>query len=543
VGRGAVLVSVAAALMAAAAPASASAARAPVGLGAPRSAVVASLGAPASEAAGHGAVGDLTRLAYPRRRLVVELAGGRVAGLVAGGPGLSADGVRVGMGEDRARAFLHAVAVCTGARCAWLAAEGAAEMRIAGGTVARLSLRAAGVVRPGAAATIAGTTGPAAGFRVLVPGRAFPDGAVVTLRRGAGAEPDVPASGVPVEVATSARPRLPLRVVIPFPRARVPAGTPVSLLALDGPRRAWRVLPSRLSPRAGTVAADVRSPGELTWALTSSAPAIVALGDSFASGEADFPYDAGTDVLAPGGTRLDGCHRSGDSWPRLLGVTRSRHLACSGARIADLTRGQERLAPDSVAQLARLEAIARRTPPAAVVVTVGGNDLGFVPIVEQCFLGTCLDQVGTVETPVLQALHAPLVAAYRAIARAAPGARVVVVGYPDLFPPPGAPSAGCPWLDQGERAGLATLAAHLDAVLRAAAAEAGVEYVSLHADPATGTASAVAGHEICTRGSWFFPVDPARFGRDQQQGHPLAPAQRAIALRVAAALARPPAAS
>ena len=130
------------------------------------------------------------------------------------------------------------------------------------------------------------------------------------------------------------------------------------------------------------------------------------------------------------------------AWPRLLGVPVERHLACSGATIANLTTGQTALAPDDRGQLVRLGELA---PASAVLVTLGGNDAGFADVLRRCVLGSCVALIAQ-RSDALAALGARLEAAYRQIAAAAPGARVLVVGYPEIIPE--RPPAGlrCLWL-------------------------------------------------------------------------------------------------
>src|SRR5437763_5750077 len=62
----------------------------------------------------------------------------------------------------------------------------------------------------------------------------------------------------------------------------------------------------------------------------------VALGDSYASGEANPPFDKGTAVPGRGG---DDCHRSSKAYPRVLKVNNRLnvvHKACSGAVTQDI---------------------------------------------------------------------------------------------------------------------------------------------------------------------------------------------------------------
>lgn len=258
-------------------------------------------------------------------------------------------------------------------------------------------------------------------------------------------------------------------------------------------------------------------------------PMVVSLGDSYSSGEGNPPFDPGTDVFK-GKKRLDGCHRSADAWPRLLGVLSSNHLACSGAVINNIFNGQERIAPDNVPQLARLRAIERSLEAQGrhidvVTLTLGGNDFGFGSTIADCFFfNGCLKNIDK-EIKRVRALRTPLDSAVAAIRVAAPFAKVLLVGYPRIFPSAQSGNVTCGWLTPIERERANTIAAWFDVVDAQVAHDSGAEFVSV--------ANALDGHELCTADSWMFEVNPLIWGRDQRQGHPLFPGQQAIASVVA----------
>lgn len=263
---------------------------------------------------------------------------------------------------------------------------------------------------------------------------------------------------------------------------------------------------------AGGPAAAGAAPADLSGAFS--------VGDSYSAGEGSGPpFDAGTNVAQ------NRCHRSPLAWPRLLGVRGDRHLACSGASIANLVAGQAPLAPDDRGQLARLAEAP--VAPTYVLVTLGGIDAGFADIVRRCVVGHCVPLI-TAAAPRLPALGARLEAAYRDTAAAAQGGRVIVVGYPELIPERPPRGLRCIWL--GDREVTATLGfiAALDATIADAARRAGVEFVP--------TGDAFDGHELCTASSWVFPIRLNPFSINPQQAHPRAPGQAAMAQRVRAYL-------
>ncbi len=154
--------------------------------------------------------------------------------------------------------------------------------------------------------------------------------------------------------------------------------------------------------------------GVVAPAAHAAPSAVVTMGDSYISGEAGrwagnsvdpSPGHAGTDraCLPAGspacqvdlsrvyvdGTAANGCHRSDVAEIRSarLPVSRRINLACSGAVTKNLLTaaaggvGQGGEAP----QGDQLAAVARADRVKAIVVSIGGNDLGFGGIVAGCF--------------------------------------------------------------------------------------------------------------------------------------------------------------
>lgn len=235
---------------------------------------------------------------------------------------------------------------------------------------------------------------------------------------------------------------------------------------------------------------------------------LMALGDSFSSGEGNPPFSAS------GGA----CDQSSQAWPVLLGhEDPNLHIvtdvACSGATSEALTgsfKGQ--LAQDTQLQDADPQ-------PSLVTLTMGGNDVGFSPILRDCFIYNCVwdhrlrEAENAIETeePILEA-------DYKGVQSADPDATVIVVGYPQLFPSTRAAQTGCHfWLADNERAGLVRLSAMMDLVIQQAAQAAGVKYVQ--------TLGVLAGHELCTDAPWVYPIG---FTGGANRGHPTAPGQQAM---------------
>jgi hypothetical protein len=251
----------------------------------------------------------------------------------------------------------------------------------------------------------------------------------------------------------------------------------------------------------------------------------VSLGDSFSSGEGAGNYDAGTSQ-----EHGNGCDRSPDAWPRLIGVPQQNHIACSGATTADFYKAGK----DPLSQLDSLRAIAAREPISKVYVTIGGNDLGFSKIIRDCVWRSCLKQMDSVELPKLHDEVEPAVAKSLGETKiAAAGAQVILVGYPDLIPSPGSQFTGCGWLTDKEKPRIWKLESELDSALATAANSAGVTFISI--------SEALRGHEMCSTDSWVNPVATltgtfTHHGLAPKvsvhQGHPNADGQQAMAASV-----------
>jgi len=205
----------------------------------------------------------------------------------------------------------------------------------------------------------------------------------------------------------------------------------------------------------------------------------VALGDSYSSG-----LGAGSYFGSSGS-----CDRSANAYSQLWDNANAPasyvSVACSGATTQDVLNSQ----------LAALG-----TGTTLVSITIGGNDVGFSSVMTTCVLSstsTCVSAIKEAETEMANQLPAELNNVLAAIASHAPSARVVVLGYPELYDL--SRSAGCIGLSTTDRTDLNQAADELDAQVQAAAGR----YRDSYAD----VRSAFAGHEICDSNSWLHSVD------------------------------------
>ena len=205
----------------------------------------------------------------------------------------------------------------------------------------------------------------------------------------------------------------------------------------------------------------------------------VALGDSYSSG-----VGAG-DYISSSGS----CERSTNGYPEQWAGANSPasfvSAACPGATTADVLTSQ-------------MPALNASTT--LVSITIGGNDAGFSSVMETCALlptSLCLNAVATAEAFVANQLPARLDTTLQTIRADAPSAKVVVLGYPDLYDL--SESGSCIGLSTANRTALNQGADDLDGALAAAAQANGDTFADVRGQ--------FAGHEICDSGSWLHSVD------------------------------------
>jgi hypothetical protein len=157
-----------------------------------------------------------------------------------------------------------------------------------------------------------------------------------------------------------------------------------------------------------------------------------------------------------------------------------------------------------------------------VTVTAGGDDLGWPSVFKMCFktfTGCENDKYQGFQTlnawfsAQLKPLELNLAKLYDGIAKLAPNAQVLVLGYPQLLPAdstdqdcpelshplgPTFPNVG---LDNDEQNWIRSADDQLNATIASAVSEAGGHVVFLPVAPT------FAGHEICTSDSWMNGID------------------------------------
>lgn len=274
----------------------------------------------------------------------------------------------------------------------------------------------------------------------------------------------------------------------------------------------------------GLIHSSVNSdqPGRYVFTIRGGAPATkyVAIGDSYSSGEGTEDYIPPSDS--------NGCHRSPHAYPRLLVDNNVvpyylTFVACSGAKTGNVLNGQN-------GEPSQLDALGEDT--ALVTLGVGGDDLDFADVLEGCLYKSqaawnpftnCQRVYGNhVSDLLLDVLTRKpeqnglnrLQYVIARIQERAPHAKIVVIGYPRLFPEggtagaldkflPGIPEHACyliresdqRWIDQNER--------QLNGAIAASARSMGAQYVDV--------SNASSGHELCAGGSpdFFNGIKPS----------------------------------
>jgi lysophospholipase L1-like esterase len=263
-------------------------------------------------------------------------------------------------------------------------------------------------------------------------------------------------------------------------------GTPVSM---DGV-----ISPAGTGSATGTGSAPGTSSAPRTGFMAESSSVagtgpFVALGDSYTAGNL-LPLDLTAKPL--------GCGRSTKAYPvlvaRALGATLT-DAACGGAGVKEMGQPQQTYLGTNPAQLSELSPADQ-----LVMFTLGGDDMGFWQTLDTCMALSFTDPWGSPcqrhytsggtdqLAAKVKAEAAKLTAVLTAIAALAPQARIVVVGYPDLFPQ----SGGC-WpavpITSGDISYLRGIETQLNAMEAADAKAAGATYVD--------TYTPTIGHDFC----------------------------------------------
>ena len=269
--------------------------------------------------------------------------------------------------------------------------------------------------------------------------------------------------------------------------------TPVARVAqAAAPANPASAAPAGVAAAPGVPAAPA-APAAAAAAAVASGPVaagpVVALGDSYTAGDL-LPLNLKATPL--------GCARSAQAYPTLVANALKATLvdaACTGAGVQDMTGAQQTYLGTNSPQLNVLA-----PDDALVMLTLGGDDMGFWSTLDTCMELSVTDLFGspcerhftsggTDQLAARIVAEAAKVTAVLGDIRArAPRARIVVVGYPDLFPQRGGCWPAVP-ITSGDIAYLRSLEIQLNAMLAADAAAEG--------DTFADTYTPTIGHDLC----------------------------------------------
>jgi lysophospholipase L1-like esterase len=200
----------------------------------------------------------------------------------------------------------------------------------------------------------------------------------------------------------------------------------------------------------------------------------VALGDSYASG-----VGAG-DYLDSSGDCDRSPHAYSALWANANAPASYTSVACSGATTDSVVGNQ-------------LAALSGST--SLVSITVGGNDVGFSSIMQDCILygtDTCVSEVDGAEADARANLPGKLDNVYSDISSAAPSAHVVVLDYPHFYDLAASCSVG---LSDESHTKIDEGIDVLDGLVQDAAARHGFTFADVR--------GAFGGHELCDSDPWL----------------------------------------
>ncbi|POM23908.1 Lipase 1 precursor [Actinomadura rubteroloni] len=266
-----------------------------------------------------------------------------------------------------------------------------------------------------------------------------------------------------------------------------------------------------------------RAQKALAPAVAAASGGYAALGDSYSAG-------VGAETTVADQNSLARCHRTSNAYYHAVaGAFRfasAGFFACSGATVRDVLHGRFGEPP----QIDRVHA-----DTTLVTLSVGGNDIGFSRIIAACVVklpwsGSCTDQGGDIAKR-MATLRQTLPDLLDQIARRAPRARILIMGYPRAFSEVN--GAVGDNISVSEQQWLNAETHDLDALIKQAAAEAddridaadgagSVEYVDAY--------SAFAGHEAGSGDPYMngLAVNLAALEAEPRSFHPTVRGQQAL---------------
>jgi lysophospholipase L1-like esterase len=254
----------------------------------------------------------------------------------------------------------------------------------------------------------------------------------------------------------------------------------------------------------------------------------VALGDSYSSGEGAGDYLDGTDDedFWPWGKDPNVCRRSKNAYSASVYAAFDfagdySFGACSGGIINDYYNDNH---SDNEGEGPQRDHITDDT--SLITISMGGNDFGFGDVIQSCVVGgSCAtdEHAREVDADIDDQIDR-LAQLYQDMAAdAPPDARILVIGYPQLFPDAeDITNGGDSFIGEDEQAWLNDRGGHANEAIQEAIRRSGtdVEFVDV--------SDALKGHEVGTDDPWINDLDLGDWPVSRNSFHPKAEGQAAI---------------
>lgn len=254
-------------------------------------------------------------------------------------------------------------------------------------------------------------------------------------------------------------------------------------------------------------------------------PILAALGDSFASGQgaggyvlnSSQPYTgaavpADKSVYAAGTTETGNeCFRARTAYGPIVANTKGYDLSnsnatCGGATTSGISQTTVRQVADgrTVSIAPQIDSVPSNA--SVVTLTIGGNDIEFVPFVQCVVTDECTEaKPATLATrAALTTVSGKVAGAINAIKAKAPNAKVIVTGYPQVV----GDGAGCfAFLSSAENMIANSINTSLNTEIKRAATATAVTYVDLYKQGSFGNNSSACSLSPLQQ---LFPNQPTR---------------------------------
>ena len=238
----------------------------------------------------------------------------------------------------------------------------------------------------------------------------------------------------------------------------------------------------------------------------------LAMGDSYSSGEGDIENGFSEFYIKNTGSPKD-CHLSARSYPYILAKRQNikgvQSVACSGARMIhdyvmnpryyigqnEVTqkvikeKGMDNIKDDVLQSflpgyIPQLEFV-KKYKPRMITLTGGGNDVGFGDVLKTCVLdrGTCSyannPEVILATNNLVYNQYGAARTVIKKLQQASPNSKIFIIGYPQFISDNSDKCEGVGFLNKIERKMIRQHTSRLNNVLRRAAKDSGVQYISI----------------------------------------------------------------